>query len=285
MFRTVVLTTLAMIAFAANSVLCRLALGNHTIDAASFTIIRLLSGIFVLMLLIGFSNSNKKATSKGSWIASSMLFLYAITFSYAYITLDTGTGALIMFGTVQITIILIALFNGNRLHLAEWIGVGIAFSGFVYLVLPGVTSPSVIGFILMTVAGIAWAIYTIKGKGSSNPMSDTSYNFLRTTPLVIVLAIAAFQYVSYSTEGIVLAVLSGGLASGIGYMIWYSALGGLSSTQAAVVQLSVPLIAALGGVVFMSEAVTLRLMLSSLMILGGILLVVLGRYYFVQIKS
>lgn len=190
-----------------------------------------------------------------------------------------------MFGTVQITIILIALFNGNRLHLAEWIGVGIAFSGFVYLVLPGVTSPSVIGFILMTVAGIAWAIYTIKGKGSSNPMSDTSYNFLRTTPLVIVLAIAAFQYVSYSTEGIVLAVLSGGLASGIGYMIWYSALGGLSSTQAAVVQLSVPLIAALGGVVFMSEAVTLRLMLSSLMILGGILLVVLGRYYFVQIKS
>ena len=274
-----------MIAFAANSVLCRLALGNNTIDASSFTILRLLSGTLVLMTIIGLKYNKKRTTSKGSWIASSMLFLYAITFSFAYITLDTGTGALIMFGSVQITILLLSFITGTRLHLSEWTGVAIAFTGFVYLVLPGVTSPSLAGFILMTIAGFAWGIYTLKGQGSDAPLMDTSYNFLRTMPFVIILTIIALQNVSFTPEGIILAVLSGGIASGIGYMIWYVALGGLSSTQAAVVQLSVPVLAAMGGVIFMSEAVTLRLTISSLLILGGILLVVLGRYYFVQVKK
>lgn len=274
-----------MIAFAANSVLCRLALGNNTIDASSFTILRLLSGTLVLMTIIGLKYNKKRTTSKGSWVASSMLFLYAITFSFAYITLDTGTGALIMFGSVQITILLLSFITGTRLHLSEWTGVAIAFTGFVYLVLPGVTSPSLAGFILMTIAGFAWGIYTLKGQGSDAPLMDTSYNFLRTMPFVIILTIIALQNVSFTTEGIILAVLSGGIASGIGYMIWYVALGGLSSTQAAVVQLSVPVLAAMGGVIFMSEAVTLRLTISSLLILGGILLVVLGRYYFVQVKK
>lgn len=283
--KTLVFTILAMIAFAANSVLCRLALGNNTIDASSFTILRLLSGTLVLMTIIGLKYNKKRTTSKGSWIASSMLFLYAITFSFAYITLDTGTGALIMFGSVQITILLLSFITGTRLHLSEWTGVAIAFTGFVYLVLPGVTSPSLAGFILMTIAGFAWGIYTLKGQGSDAPLMDTSYNFLRTMPFVIILTIIALQNVSFTTEGIILAVLSGGIASGIGYMIWYVALGGLSSTQAAVVQLSVPVLAAMGGVIFMSEAVTLRLTISSLLILGGILLVVLGRYYFVQVKK
>lgn len=283
--KTLVFTILAMIAFAANSVLCRLALGNNTIDASSFTILRLLSGTLVLMTIIGLKYNKKRTTSKGSWVASSMLFLYAITFSFAYITLDTGTGALIMFGSVQITILLLSFITGTRLHLSEWTGVAIAFTGFVYLVLPGVTSPSLAGFILMTIAGFAWGIYTLKGQGSDAPLMDTSYNFLRTMPFVIILTIIALQNVSYTTEGIILAVLSGGIASGIGYMIWYVALGGLSSTQAAVVQLSVPVLAAMGGVIFMSEAVTLRLTISSLLILGGILLVVLGRYYFVQVKK
>lgn len=283
--KTLVFTILAMIAFAANSVLCRLALGNNTIDASSFTILRLLSGTLVLMTIIGLKYNKKRTTSKGSWIASSMLFLYAITFSFAYITLDTGTGALIMFGSVQITILLLSFITGTRLHLSEWTGVAIAFTGFVYLVLPGVTSPSLAGFILMTIAGFAWGIYTLKGQGSDAPLMDTSYNFLRTMPFVIILTIIALQNVSFTPEGIILAVLSGGIASGIGYMIWYVALGGLSSTQAAVVQLSVPVLAAMGGVIFMSEAVTLRLTISSLLILGGILLVVLGRYYFVQVKK
>jgi drug/metabolite transporter (DMT)-like permease len=282
--KTLILTILALIAFAANSVLCRMALGENTIDASSFTVIRLLSGVLVLLAIVKVTNRKKSLSSTGSWFASLMLFLYAMTFSFAYMTLDTGTGALILFGAVQITMIFISLFSGNRLHLSEWIGLSIAFMGFVYLVLPGATAPSAIGFILMSVAGIAWGIYTLKGRGSDAPLLDTCSNFLRAIPFVIVLAITAVNTAQYSIEGILLAALSGGVASGIGYTIWYSALGGLSTTQAAVVQLSVPVIAALGGVIFVSETLTQRLTLSALMILGGILLVVLGRYYFVTAR-
>ena len=284
MVKTLVLTVLALIAFAANSVLCRMALGENTIDASSFTIIRLLSGVIVLLVIVSMTNKKRRLSSGGSWFSSSMLFLYAVTFSFAYITLDTGTGALILFGAVQITIIVISVFMGNRLHPSEWAGLFIAFMGFVYLVLPGVTAPSVVGFLLMTVAGLAWGVYTLKGRGSDNPLLDTASNFLRSVPFVIVLAMFTLNSALYSMEGILLAVLSGGIASGIGYTIWYSALGGLSATQAAVVQLSVPVIAALGGVVFVSEAFTQRLSVSSFMILGGILLVVLGRYHFVMKK-
>lgn len=211
-----------------------------------------------------------------------MLFLYAITFSYAYISLDTGTGALILFGSVQITMILWSLISGTRLHFTEWAGVAIAFVGFVYLILPGVTTPSTVGFLLMTLAGISWGIYTLKGRGSKYPLMDTAYNFLRTMPLVILLAIITVNNAHYSVEGILLAMVSGGITSGIGYTIWYIALGGLSSTQAAVLQLSVPVIAATGGVVLVSEAITFRLVISAALVLGGILVVVLGRTYFVQ---
>lgn len=282
--KTSVFTALALIAFAANSVLCRLALGEDTIDAASFTVIRLLSGALVLLAILAFSNDKEASASRGSWPASLMLFVYAVAFSFAYISLDTGTGALILFGSVQITMILLSLVSGNRLHLSEWVGVIIAFTGFVYLVLPEVSSPSVMGFLLMTAAGIAWGMYTLKGRGSDHPLKDTAYNFFRTIPLVIILLVITIQDAHYSAEGVLLAVLSGGIASGIGYTIWYIALGGLSTTQAAVVQLSVPVIAAFGGVLFVSEAITARLTLSALMILGGILLVVLGRFYFVQRK-
>ncbi len=264
--------------------LCRLALGEETIDAASFTVIRLLSGALVLLVMLTLSNDKEASASRGSWPASLMLFVYAVAFSFAYISLDTGTGALILFGSVQITMIVLSLVSGNRLHLSEWVGVIIAFTGFVYLVLPEVSSPTVMGFLLMTVAGIAWGIYTLMGRSSDNPFMDTAYNFLRTIPLVIILLVIAIQDAHYSTEGILLAVLSGGITSGIGYTIWYIALGGLSTTQAAVVQLSVPVIAAFGGVLFVFEAITARLTLSASMILGGILLVVLGRFYFVQRK-
>ena len=279
LFKIIILTGLALVAFAANSVLCRLALGNEAIDAAGFTIIRLLSGAIILIVIAGTTGKTKGETTKGSWAASVMLFLYATTFSYAYISLDTGTGALILFGSVQITMILLSLISGTRLHSTEWAGVIIAFSGFTYLILPGVTAPSVTGFILMTVAGIAWGIYTLKGRGSRNPLMDTAYNFLRTTPFVALLTISTFNNMHYSSEGIILALLSGGITSGIGYTIWYTALGGLSSTQAAVVQLSVPVIAALGGVIFVTEAITIRLTISAAMVLGGISIVILGKYY------
>lgn len=286
LIKNILFTGLALIAFAANSVLCRLALGEGAIDPSTFTIVRLLSGAIVLTVIISISNIKSKVSSseKGSWSAGIMLFLYAITLSFAYVTLDTATGALILFGSVQITMILLGIFSGNRLHASEWAGMAIAFTGFSYLALPGVTRPSVTGFLLMTVSGIAWGVYTLKGRSSKNPMMDTAFNFLRTVPFIIILAIITIKYAHYSSEGILLAVLSGGITSGIGYTIWYIALSSLSVTQAAVLQLLVPVIAAVGGVIFVSESISFRLVISSIMILGGILIVVLGRYYFVQLQ-
>lgn len=282
--KTSLLTGLALIAFAANSVLCRLALGNESIDASSFTVIRLLSGAITLFIISSIKGNNKEELSKGSWTASFMLFLYAITFSLAYLSVDTGTGALILFGSVQITMVLLSIISGTRLHISEWTGVIIAFTGFIYLILPSITTPSVNGFILMTISGISWSIYTLRGRSSKNPLMDTTYNFVRTTPFVALLAVFTIQNISYSSEGVVLALLSGGITSGVGYTIWYIALRGLSSTQAAVIQLSVPVIAAIGGVIFVSELITYRLIISATIVLGGILTVVLGKYYFAPNK-
>ena len=282
--KTIIFTSLTLIAFAANSVLCRLALADNSIDAAGFTIIRLLSGAIVLLLIIILSKRDIKNSNKGSWSGGLMLFLYAVTFSFAYISLDTGTGALILFGAVQITMILWSIFKGNRLHLSEWAGVIIAFGGFLYLVLPGVSAPSPIGFIFMTTSGIAWGIYSLIGHNSKNPLMDTGYNFIRTIPFIILLFIIFINHMNYSSEGILLAILSGGITSGIGYVLWYRALGGLTTIQAAVVQLLVPLIAAFGGIVFVSESITFRLIISAIFVLGGILLVMNSRHYYKKLR-
>jgi drug/metabolite transporter (DMT)-like permease len=274
------MTSLALVAFAANSVLCRMALGDETIDPSSFTSIRLVSGVVVLALLARL-NRQEEPGKKG-WLGPVMLFVYAIAFSYAYVSLDTGTGALILFGAVQITMIVATLVSGTRLHALEWSGVVIAFGGLVYLNLPGAEAPSAIGFALMSVAGIAWGLYTLQGRDSSVPLLDTSRNFLWTLPMVVVLILVTFQDASLTTVGVILAMLSGGLASGIGYAIWYSALRHISSTQAAVLQLAVPVIAALGGVVLMNESVTLTLVVAAVMILGGILLVLMARKFSVS---
>lgn len=275
------LTAAALIAFAANSVLCRLALGEDLIDAAGFSVLRLLSGALVLLLILKVNpnKNHRQAESKGSWFASLMLFVYAVAFSYAYMSLDTGTGALILFGAVQITIIFLSILSGNRLKLSEIVGVLIAFGGFVYLILPNITTPSINGFLLMSLSGVAWGVYTLKGRGSVSPLGDTAYNFFRSVPLVLVLAIITLKDMQLSSEGVLLAVLSGGIASGVGYAIWYMALKGLSATVAAVVQLLVPVIAALGGVIFVSEAISIDLIVSGVLILGGIGVVVLGRYF------
>jgi len=283
-FKIFTLTCIALIAFAANSVLARLALGNNTIGASGFTSIRLLTGAIVLFTLIQFRKNKTAPSTKGSWFSGFMLFIYAITFSYAYLSLDTGTGALILFGAVQITMILISIYNGNRLHFTEWLGVIIAFTGFIYLILPGVNTPSTIGFILMSLAGIAWGFYTIKGRTSKNPSVDTAYNFIKTIPFIFVLLLITFNKENYSFEGIILALISGGITSGIGYTIWYMALKWLTSIQAAVVQLLVPVIAAFGGVLFIAETITQRLTIASLLILGGVLIVALGRKYFISKK-
>lgn len=283
-------TVFALFAFAANSVFCRLALGDEAIDATSFTSVRLFSGIIILFILMQFTShvsipqGSLKANANGSWLAAIMLFTYAVTFSFGYISLDTGTGALILFGAVQITMILFNVISGSRLHYSEWLGLTCAFIGFVYLILPSITTPSLTGFILMSVSGMAWAFYTLLGRKSKNALSDTAFNFLRTSPFILILVLLSFNNLHISSTGFLLAVLSGAIASGIGYFVWYIALSGLSVTQAAVLQLFVPIIAALGGVVFTSESITLRLIESSILVLGGILLVILGRYYFTQNK-
>jgi len=283
--KTILYTVFALLAFAGNSVFCRLALSANEIDAASFTTIRLLSGIVVLAVILKIANLEVSNTSKGSWKASFMLFIYALTFSYAYTTLETGTGALVLFASVQMTMIVASLFSGKKLHYLEWVGVLTAFSGFVYLVLPDLSTPSLTGFVLMAISGIAWGIYTLFGRASNNPLSDTAYNFLYTLPFVLILTAITFQQATLSWNGILLAVLSGGIASGIGYTIWYMAVGGLSITQAAVVQLLVPAIAAMGGILFADETLSYRLLLSSLIILGGILAVILGRHFAIKRES
>ncbi len=275
--RTFFATGIALTAFAANSVFCRLALGESSIDPASFTVIRLFSGAIMLLLILNLSGRKKPSRTKGSWGATAMLFLYATTFSFAYLSLDTGTGALILFGAVQFTMITYALISGDRLHRWEWVGVLLAFGGFVFLILPSVTTPSFIGFLLMTVSGIAWGAYTLMGRASQNPLPDTTYNFTRTLPLIAILGIIFISNAHLTPRGIALAIMSGALASGIGYTIWYIALGGLSATVASVAQLLVPVLAALGGVIFVSETLTLHFVLTATLILGGIALVVLGR--------
>ena len=288
-WKIALLTFLALTAFAANSVLCRMALGQETIDAGSFTSIRLLSGTTMLLLLIQITRKRKsprKKMSRGSWISGLMLFLYAVCFSYAYITLETGVGALIAFASVQITMIAHGFLKGHRLNKTEWSGVLLAFGGFVYLVSPGISAPPIEGFILMTLSGFGWGMYSVGGMGSANPLEDTTFNFLRSNLfLLLFISFLVIIYLFYpelvepvlSSKGVFLAVVSGAITSGLGYTIWYMALKGLSNVQASVVQLSVPIIAALGGILLLSEKLSLRLALSSIIILGGILLVILGK--------
>jgi drug/metabolite transporter (DMT)-like permease len=249
--KTIVLTGLALFAFAANSVLCRLALANHLIDAGSFTSIRLFSGVLMLwfIVMIGQRSTpiSKPKNKPISWYASIMLFLYAITFSYAYIELDTGTGALILFGAGQITLISYAIWQGKRLNILESLGLFLAGFGFVYLMLPSASSPSLQGFILMSVSGAAWGFYTILGQGSQAALLDTAVNFKRSIPFVLLLVLASYPYMHLSKMGVFYAVLSGAIASGLGYTFWYMAVVKLQTLHAAVVQLFVPVIAAVGG--------------------------------------
>ena len=272
---------MALIAFAGNSVLCRLALVDDAIDPAGFTLIRLLSGILVLWLLLwslSFISQSKGAYQKsGSWFSALMLFVYALLFSYAYISIDTATGALILFGAVQLSLVLVSLLKGKRLSINEVVGVLLALAGFVYLVLPELQKPTLSGFIMMSVSGIAWAMYTVGGQGSTNALRDTAFNFLRTVPLLIVLLVVSFNSLSLTPYGVGLAIASGAITSGLGYAIWYAALPNLTTTQAAVIMLFVPIIAAFGGVIFTDEDISLRLIIAGALVLGGIALVITAK--------
>ncbi len=267
------LTALAMLAFAANSIFCRMALGEESIDAASFTAIRLLSGAVTLGIILLYRDRGFKR-EKINIVSAFMLFIYAICFSFSYVELSTGTGALILFGTVQLTMILYGLLKGERPGYLAWAGIVFAAGGLVYLLMPSVSAPPLSSAALMMVAGLAWGVYSLRGKGASNPVTTTGWNFIATIPLVLLTYLVFQADASASPRGIMLAVLSGALASGVGYAVWYSALPGLTPTRAATVQLSVPVIAALGGVVFMTEPVSARLVVASIVVLGGVYLTI-----------
>jgi drug/metabolite transporter (DMT)-like permease len=282
--KTAFLSTMALIAFAGNSVLCRLALGDTSIHPASFTGIRLIAGAVTLCVLVSLFNLRNKGIRsllRPGWAAPIMLFSYAALFSFAYITLNTGVGALILFGSVQITLVLISLYRGNHLSRAEWAGLSLACAGLVYLVLPELSKPSISGFIMMSASGIAWGGYTILGQGSKNPLADTVSNFVKASLLAVVLLLPMLNQLDLSfnsggaaNKAYLLAIASGAITSGIGYAIWYSALENLSTSQAGVMQLSVPIIAGIGGVVLAGELFSMRLAISSAMTLGGMFIVI-----------
>jgi drug/metabolite transporter (DMT)-like permease len=272
--RVFFLTALAMLAFAANSLLCRAALKRMTIDAASFSSIRIISGGLILWVIL---LSRRRAISgAGSWLSASALFAYVIAFSFAYNSISAGTGALLLFAAVQTTMIVWGFSGGERFHLRQWIGFALASVGLVVLLLPGLSTPSVTGSLLMISAGIAWATYSIRGRAAGDPTRTTAGNFLRAVPMAAVLTIGAVPWMRIHPDGALYAVISGAITSGLGYVIWYAALPGLTATSAATVQLSAPVIAALGGILFLHESLTLRLLISSIAVLGGIALVVIS---------
>ncbi len=272
--RIVLLTALALAAFAGNSLLCRAALAHTGIDPASFTTIRLLSGAVVLWLIVLMRAGAR--IGGGNWLSASALFAYAAGFSFAYVQLPAATGALILFGAVQITMIGHGIWSGERLGKAQTAGLLLACGGLLALLLPGLSAPPLASAVLMLGAGIAWGIYSLRGKNAGDPLQVTAGNFLRATPIALVLSLLLSGNAAMDSNGIYYAVLSGALASGAGYAIWYAVLPALKSTSAASLQLSVPVLAALGGIAFLGEAMSVRLILSSAAVIGGIGLVVLA---------
>ncbi len=274
--RTILLTTVAMLAFAANSLLCRLALGHGLIDAASFTTVRAVSGALTLCLIV-LLRRRPRQRGTANWRSAAMLFIYMTFFSFAYRSLSAGTGALVLFGAVQLTMFIVALRDGEHFSMWSWAGLTAAILGLVYLVSPGLTAPDPLGAVLMAIAGTAWGFYSLLGRGSTDPLEATARNFVYAAPLAVIVSLVFSSGFHITPNGLALAVASGALASGCGYVIWYAALAGLTGTRAATVQLTVPVIAAFGGIVLLSEQVTLRLLVASAATLGGVAIVVAQR--------
>jgi drug/metabolite transporter (DMT)-like permease len=269
------LTAFAMTTFAANSLLCRLALKEAHADPASFTSLRLVSGALALWLLVGIGG--RKRVRGGDWTSALALFAYAAAFSFAYISLTAGTGALLLFGAVQATMLLAGLRAGERLGPMQGLGLALALLGLAFMLLPGLAAPPLLGAALMLAAGVAWGVYSLRGRGGSDPAGTTAGNFLRAAPFALALSVLLLPRLHMDFAGSVYALASGALASGLGYVLWYAALKGLSATRAAVVQLSVPVIAAFGGVLLLGETLTPRLLVAAVAILGGVALAVANK--------
>ena len=274
--RTIAYTAVALVAFASNSVLCRMALGQGAIDAASFSTIRLIAGACMLVAIAASVGQGPRRL-EGSWTSAFFLFLYAIPFSFAYVPLTTGTGALILFGAVQVTMLLAALIGGERPHPRLWIGLVLALAGLVCLVLPGLAAPPLLGAGLMAVAGVSWGIYSLRGRGAVAALGQNAGNFARAVPMTVVVSVLMLPRGHLEARGVLLAVASGALASGLGYVAWYSALRGLSATRASLVQLLVPILAAVGGLIVLGEPLSLRLIVSAGIVLSGIAMALAAR--------
>jgi drug/metabolite transporter (DMT)-like permease len=273
--RVALLTSLAMLAFAGNSLLCRLALSGTTIDAGTFTSVRIVSGALTLWIIVKLRSGAPGLA--GNWASAAALFAYAAGFSLAYIQLSAATGALLLFGAVQATMIGYGFWSGDRLRGWQIVGFVCAVLGLVALLLPGLSAPPLHSAALMVAAGIAWGIYSLRGRGGGDPTSATAGNFVRAVPFTAVLSLVMLAQFSIDVAGVSYAIASGALTSGLGYAIWYTALKGLKATSAATVQLSVPVIATIGGALLLGEHVTLRIVIASVAILGGIALVILNR--------
>jgi drug/metabolite transporter (DMT)-like permease len=284
--RTILYTSLALVAFALNSILCRTALRGGEADAAGFTALRLASGAVALIAIDYFFGAAPSSLSKrGNWSSAFFLFAYAVCFSFAYLGLTAGTGALILFGAVQITMIAWVIVQGERPTVLESLGIFLAAFGLVYLVFPGLAAPSGGSAALMAMAGASWGAYTLRGRASANPLGDTTGNFLRSIPMVGLTILPFLSQLHLSGRGVLLAVLSGALASGMGYTVWYAALKSLTSSRAAVLQLAVPVLAALLGGIFLKESMTIRLAGAMVLILGGIGLTIAGKRRTLQPKA
>ena len=264
-------TALAMMAFAANSLLCRLALKGSSIDAASFASVRILSGALMLWLVMRWRTQSY--SKHGSWRSAIALFIYVSAFSFAYLSLSAGTGALLLFGAVQTTMILAGFIAGERMRKPQSAGFIAALAGLVILVLPNVETPTLAGSALMVISGIAWGMYSLFGRGVTDPTAATANNFIRAVPFAMALALFSIPWIKLDATGVVYAALSGALTSGLGYVLWYRVLQEMRAITAATVQLSAPVLAALGGVILLSEPLTQSLLIASVLILGGIGLV------------
>jgi drug/metabolite transporter (DMT)-like permease len=277
--RTVALTAVTLIFFAANSVFGSAALSTGAIDAGSFTAIRLLSGASILAILIALRGGGRASLQQnGSWLSAFVLIAYAVTFSYAYLSLGAGVGALILFGVVQITMIGTGMSRGERPRRIEWVGLSFALGGLIYLLSPGLTAPPLSGAIAMAISGVGWGWYSLLARGVESPLATTASNFVRASPLMLGLFLAVWATGAFhaTPHGVQLAVLCGAVTTGIGYVIWYAALKGLTASQGAIVQLCVPVLAAAGGILFVGEQLTPRLVIAAAMILGGVALALAG---------
>lgn len=278
--KTTMLFLIALLAFAGNSIIARYALLDNSIDPASFIWLRIVSGAIALWLLLAILNRSaspkRPHIRQGSWWGALTLSIYAIAFSFAYVVLETGFGALVLFAAVQLSMFGINLAQGATVRVQEWLGSGIAFAGLAYLVAPSLQLPeSWLSVILMIVAGAAWGLYSIHGRGSATPLIDTTYNFRRAIILVSIVLLWFLPDLHLTSKGVALALLSGAVTSGLGYAVWYLVLPHLQVSTAAIGQLSVPLIATAGGIIVAGESITSRFVLAALFIIGGILMNVL----------